>query len=137
MSLPDRSGDIIFIYFTGHGSQDGIEGPWPVLRIPKGTYLRSAEILYFLRQHKHRLAVAVINACNVQPSVTDTHEILTHGHQNIFHNASLPGFKSLFLGTRGIVFISASSPGGVSYSFDCSESVIVDGLFKTFDKFGA
>ena len=53
---------------------------------------------------------------------------------SITSQTKLSGFKSLFLKTKGIVFVSASSPGECSYSYAANGSILLNEVLKSFVK---
>jgi len=116
--IPVSSRDIIFFFYSGHGTQDMDGKLWPVLwpRI-NGQGVSGNAVLHFLKKQKNRLSLAFFQACNA-PAKENNYKKKIKGPFLPFldPSISLPGLKTLFLHTRGLVSATAAKRGDLAWS---------------------
>ena len=116
-SLSISSNDIVIFYYSGHGfRQETDQAPWPSFVIPgiksPRTLVPGEKICQALKEHAPRFALVLFDCCNNE--VTSKKILPFAKSPLITHSTSLPGLSSLFKSTRGMVTITASSPGEFS-----------------------
>jgi hypothetical protein len=115
-SLPSSSEDIVLFYYSGHGFHGHrTKTPWPsfFLKTSKKKKAVTGQSVYkILKKHKPRLAIILFDCCNV-----DMYEKspVTGTPPSFFTDLPpLPGLQTLFAKTRGVITITAASPGEYS-----------------------
>jgi len=122
LALPKNSSDIVFFFYTGHGSRDIKEKRWPVLDMKKRGQLASMAIIRFLRKRPQKFAAVLINACNSadiqrhEPPLLGERRIAKSLVPIVPYTISLPGIKTLFLHPKEMLIATSSQPGEDSFS---------------------
>jgi hypothetical protein len=134
-SLQEKSNDIVFFYYSGHGGRVGSsQGPWPFIVCPRKGLNKPAKVLMGKTVYKQiskknpRLGIIMFDSCNNRiqrksPQILPPHLTLD------FDNDDLPGLKQLFLDQRGIIISSAASPGEVAVT--AIRGPVLGGIFTT------
>lgn len=117
-TLPNNPTDILFFCYTGHGSKDPKNSPWPIIYPPARCPVEGISghaILQFFEKTQHRLKIILFQACN--ESVVPIHYIgAVDSKQPVLDvRMQLPGLKELFLHYTGIISATSSAPGEFSY----------------------
>jgi len=129
--VPPSLQNIVFFFYTGHGSRDPLEQPWPVFYLTHSSGVSGNSIVDFLRQHQQRLGVILFNCCNMD-FAWFPYERLHKGFDDLIDGQkSLPGLKSLFLKTEGLVIATSSKPGEYSYTNTKNYADYFGGIFTT------
>ncbi len=118
-SVKKKPPDIVLFYYSGHGFRTRASTtPWPSLYFPKKLENISSETVYNdLRTLPSRLVIIILDCCNtVMKGPPSLMAALApdRGHQR----ASLPGLKTLFIRTEGIIIAAGSSPGESAFAQD-------------------
>lgn len=118
--LPKVSDDIVIFYYTGHGCQDGLSKPWPVLcmynRENHPRMLGGAAVVDFLKQNTQRLGLILFDCCN-RSSEKEHIAYIPRGDEVIINDSiDAHGLRKLFLYTKGLIIASAASQK--EYSFN-------------------
>jgi hypothetical protein len=111
-SLPKPSNDILIFYFSGHGFRyANTTSKWPFLYL-HGQSVSGQSIYQEIRKIQPRFALVLFDCCNNKIAYRKSPS--QHYHSSDFvisGRSSIRGIRSLFLRSRGIVTVSASSPG--------------------------
>jgi len=113
--LPKVSNDIVFFYYTGHGSKDGLAKPWPVLcvwnKMSPYKALGGSAVVNYLKQSKHRLTIILFDCCNGTYVDKNHFTHIPKGHEVMMQDTmTLPGLETLFLQTKGFIVGAAAAP---------------------------
>lgn len=113
-NLPYASNDIVIFYYSGHGFRLNSDiGPWPTFPLGgshKNSSLVTGKRVYDeLKRHTPRFALVIFDCCNYEISLKKGSLPKTYPY--IMPKGRLPGLRTLFSRSRGMVTISASSPG--------------------------
>ena len=118
LSIKKNSRDIVFFYFTGHGGRTFNQTqPLPIIALPtikpKNTiFTVKADHIYTLVAEKHpRLGICIFDCCNNTVTAKYLFDKKALSAFIVPKNHPLPGLKSLFVKTRGLICIAAASPG--------------------------
>lgn len=131
LSLTADSNDIVFFYYTGHGSMDPYGSRWPVITPSnnRDLSLPGSLIANFFRQNKHRLDVILFDCCNFSMSDQRRLERIKGLTCMLSKRGSYPGLKKLFLQNRGLIIGCASAHH--EYAIGCCSGPTPGGLFTT------
>lgn len=123
LTLPHHSEDIIFFYYSGHGLKDGLSSPWPVLQVCHDGLLGGRAIVECIRNNNSRLSIVLFDCCNCGPG--DANHVTYVEKEPIYlqENYHLPGLKTLFLRTRGLIVACSASPGQISGMYNSGPSI--------------
>jgi hypothetical protein len=146
-SIPQNSKDIVLFYFTGHGQRlPQMQSPWPLMFFKssehplKETAIAGEAIYQALRNKHPRLSIILMNACNCLPTAARLIELSPPYRPIIDGKHRLPGLRSLFLKTKGMVISAAAAPGEYAYSYGGkrrnSGSFFATGLLSAIKNYG-
>lgn len=134
-SLQEKSNDIVFFYYSGHGGRTGSsQGPWPFIVCPRREINKQAKVFMGkaiynqIVKKKPRLGIIMFDSCNNRIQKKNP-ELLPSRMTLDFDKTPLPGLKRLFLEQRGIIISSAASPGEVAVT--AIRGPILGGIFTT------
>jgi hypothetical protein len=110
--LSVNSNDVVFFYYSGHGTNLGNGSRWPSLgvegqRTPRSKLLGLEWVKNQLENKQPRLFIAMADACNVFPS--------PRGSSRTRQVEQPGGYRKLFLSYKGSIVASSSIPD--QYSF--------------------
>lgn len=134
-SIPKSSQDIVFFYYSGHGTRQLYDqSPWPTLIFPKKNnrlpqMYQGASVQKFLQQRNPRLSIIFFDCCNGFASRRPSNLLVRSFGPILCKKAFLPGLKTLFLETRGMITASAASPGELATTF--IRGRLTGGVFTT------
>jgi hypothetical protein len=101
-------GDITIFYYTGHGGLDlQGGGNFPYLDV-KGGELRGNLVVKWARKWGSRLSIVLFDCCNL--SDADEKKFKATWQTSVINNDPLPGLRTLFLLSKGLICVSAASP---------------------------
>ena len=136
-SIPSRSRDIVFFYYSGHGGRySSVKDPWPFLIFPlrknprKAKALMGGSVYQYLRKKQARLSVIIFDSCNNAFQKKDG-TFLSEDFvlPTLTPSQVLPGLKTLFLHTKGIITSCAAKPGETAVT--TVRGKITGGIFTT------
>ena len=109
--------DVVLFYYSGHGCQpQNMTTPWPCLMFPKKIEFFSSDALCARLKAIHsRLVIIILDCCNTTESTTPP-GLQVFAPKVARAKTSLPGLKTLFLKTQGLVITAGSSPGEAAYA---------------------
>jgi hypothetical protein len=124
--LPFSSNDIVLFYYSGHGFRfDHDISAWPtfVLGHKKNneTLVGGESIYQEIRRRAPRLAIIMFDCCNF--AISSKKMIFPSKELFSFKKTKLPGIHTLFEHTRGIITITAASPGELAIAITGGKSV--------------
>jgi hypothetical protein len=122
---------IALIYYSGHGYRtSSTPSSWPLLFFSKThESLNSERLLNELKETGARLVIILLDCCN-SPSFQTPFGFLGTTKGIELENKKYPGFKTLFLQTKGTVIGVGASPGEPAYAFH-NGSLFTTSLIKT------
>lgn len=130
--------DIVLFFYSGHGGRshmDDEESKFPRMSLGgSGEPVKVTEIINNLEKKRPRLIVMVTDCCNSYYDRSSNTQSMTNST-----GGSGEGFKTLFLKNRGVVCITAASPGEFGW---CSSkggylTVSIKEAFYEADKVGS
>lgn len=118
--------DILFFYFSGHGGL--IEGSKNVMFTREGDYIERHEIENIFSAVNARFKIVISDACsNSIDGVPVFRRFATHdSYDGRFDNI----YKELFYKYKGLLSVSASSPGEYAWSDDYDGGYFTHNFFK-------
>lgn len=118
--------DILFFYFSGHGGL--IEGTKNVMFTREGNYIERSEIEDIFSTVSARFKVVISDACsNSIDGVPVFRRFETHGsYDGRFDDI----YKELLYNYKGLLSVSASSPGEYAWSDDYDGGYFTHNFFK-------
>lgn len=127
--------DIVLFYYSGHGDKDPAGSLWPAV-YPSGeknwTGLLGSSIVSFFQAHHHRFAILLFECCNT--SVCSGPYVSVPKGRSLRITTPLPGLKSLFLKSRGLLVACGASHGEYGTCFDETGSVFTNGFFRSLNE---
>lgn len=146
-SIPQNSKDIVLFYFSGHGQRTPqMQTPWPLMLFISsehpltGTTVDGEQVYQALRAKHPRLSIILMNACNTLPTPALVRELSPPYRPIIDGKHRLPGLRSLFLKTRGMIISAAAAPGESAYSYEGRKSdsggFYTTGFLSAIKKYG-
>jgi hypothetical protein len=118
LSIKKNSNDILLFYFTGHGCRSFKEKqPFPIIALPvakpknRMITMKSNLICKRIAQKNPRLSICIFDCCNSECYPKPFIEKSNLFSLIVPKKRKLPGLKSLFLRTRGVIWIAAAVPG--------------------------
>ncbi len=134
-SIPQATQDIVFFYYSGHGTRQLYDqGPWPTLIFPKKKnrfpqMYQGSSVHKYLQKRKARLSIIFFDCCNGMPSRRPSNLLVRAFDPILTKKPALPGLRTLFLETGGIITASAASPGELATTF--IRGRLTGGVFTT------
>ena len=135
-AIPKQANDIVFFYYSGHGGRyNTLKDPWPFLIFPlpknprKAKTLMGGSVYKLLAQKKPRLSIIIFDCCNNFFQSKDAAGAVSPVPPMITSSPILPGLKTLFLQSRGIITSCAARPGEIAIT--TVRGAITGGIFTT------
>lgn len=116
-ALEKEPPEVVVFYFSGHGCRsERINTPWPCLLFSKKLEHFQSEGLYSqLKALPSRLVIILLDCCNTsEQSIASG--FMAFAPKSASSKGSLPGLKSLFMNTHGIIIAAGASPGELSFA---------------------
>lgn len=135
-SLKGYSNDILLFYYTGHGNKDPVNSLWPVMYPSGGRVCRGllgASVVRFFRAHHHRFAIVLFDCCNATVAPGPYVAIHKDRSVTVAGDKYLPGLRTLFLKSRGILIGCAASHGESGECNSRRGSVFTNGFFGSLN----
>ncbi len=109
--LEHKPPNVVLFYYSGHGFRSEIiHSPWPCLFLPKKVESVPSEPIYQrLYAIGSRLVIIILDCCN-------TPLAFKHPRRAVREKSPLPGLKTLFLYTKGMIIAAGSSPGESAFA---------------------
>lgn len=111
------SSDISFCYYTGHGVRVAPSvDPWPCLALPVNNEgltkaIPGSALLLAIKKRHPRLAIVFLDCCN-RPVITKAISKTDFNKELIIKKKpALPGLKTLFLKSKGLIASCAATKG--------------------------
>lgn len=123
-TLPQTSNDIVFIYFSGHGSRPPkVTTPWPYIHLmPAKEFLPIDSFFIGLSNQHHRLVILLFDCCNAQNRKRSTNKKIDALSASVYFSRhglkkfSKEGLCELYLKSKGVIVAVAASPNEMAYA---------------------